>query len=417
MLRVDVSQSRTYIRSSNAVETSSHPMNDDGPAISAASVGDQRVLRERDQFRALANAVPQLVWMADANGSIHWYNQRWYDFTGTTLEEMQGWGWTKVHHPKHLERVAGRLRQCFETGDPWEDTFPLRGANGEYRWFLSRAVPIRRDDGSVAGWFGTNTDITEQLNAEEAIRESEHRLRRALEMERNARTGAERATKARDETLAIVAHDLRNPVHAIMGAAAMLGLQFTDEKSRRHLAVVERSAIEMERLISDLLDVARIDAGTFALHRASLDASTLIEETVEVFQTKARAKDVALRCEVAEDVKPIDADHDRLIRVLSNLLSNALKFSLEGRPVSVRAANDERAVRFSVKDSGAGIPESDLPRVFDRFWQADRASRTGAGLGLSICKGIVQAHGGRIWVASKVNRGTTFYFTIPVADR
>jgi PAS domain S-box-containing protein len=392
-------------------------MSDLGPTISAAPDDAKQAFRERDQFRALANAVAQLIWMADANGSVHWYNQRWYDFTGTTLEEMQGWGWTKVHHPDHVERVVAQRRQCVETGEPWEDTFPLRGVDGGYRWFLSRAVPMRRDDGSVAGWFGTNTDITEQLKAEEAIRESEHRLRNALEIERTARAEAERATKARDETLAIVAHDLRNPAHAIMAAAAMLGLQATDEKSRRHIAVVERSAAEMERLISDLLDVARIEAGTFALLRASLDASTLIEETVEEFQTQARAKDIALRCEVSRDVKPIDGDRDRLVRVLSNLLSNALKFSPEGRHVSVRAANDERAVRFSVKDSGVGIAENDLPNVFDRFWQANRASRTGAGLGLSICRGIVQAHGGRIWVASKVNRGTTFYFTVPIAER
>ena len=417
MLRVDVGHVRAYIRSSDPVETLSHPMTDGGPTISAVRIGDQRAFREPDQFRTLANAVPQLVWMADANGSVSWFNQRWYDFTGTTIEEMQGWGWTKVHHPDHVERVVGRRRLCFETGEPWEDTFPLRGADGEYRWFLSRAVPMRHDDGSVAGWFGTNTDITEQLKAEDAIREREHRLRIALETERAARAEAERAIKARDETLAIVAHDLRNPAHAIMAAAALLGLQVTDEKSRRHLAVVERSATEMERLISDLLDVARIDAGTFALQRELLDVSTLIAEAAEAFQTQARAKDIVLRSEVAQDVKAIDGDPDRLPRVLSNLLSNALKFSPEGRHVSVRAANDDRAVRFSVKDSGVGIPESDLPNVFDRFWQADRASRTGAGLGLSICKGIVQAHGGRIWVSSKVNRGTTFYFTIPVAER
>jgi signal transduction histidine kinase len=187
-----------------------------------------------------------------------------------------------------------------------------------------------------------------------------------------------------------------------MAAAAMLGLHATDEKSRRHIAVVERSAAEMERLILDLLDVARIEAGTFALQRASLDASTLIEETVEEFQTQARAKNVALKCDMSEEVKPIDGDGDRLVRVLSNLLSNALKFSPERRTIWIRAANEERAVRFSVEDSGVGIAENELLNVFDRFWQADRASRTGAGLGLSICRGIVQAHGGRIWVVSKV---------------
>ena len=370
-----------------------------------------------DQFRTLANAIPQLAWMADATGSIHWFNQRWYDFTGGTLEEMQGWGWRKVHHPDHLDRVVDRIRQCFQTGEPWEDTFPLRGACGEYRWFLSRALPIRREGGSIAGWFGTNTDVTEQLEANEAIRESEHRLRRALQIERTARTEAERATGARDETLAIVAHDLRSPVQAIMAAASILALQAVDENSRRYLAVVERSAREMQRLISDLLDVARIEAGTFALRRDVLDVRALVDDTVEKFQTQARAKSVGFRCDAVQDIRPISGDRDRLIQALSNLLSNALNFSPVGGHVSVRATNDDRAVRISVKDSGAGICEHDLPRVFDRFWQGDPASKAGgAGLGLSICRGIVEAHGGRIWAVSKVDRGTTFHFTVPLAD-
>lgn len=247
-------------------------------------------------------------------------------------------------------------------------------------------------------------------------RESEH-LRRALELERTARARAERATRARDQMLAIVAHDLRNPAQAIMAAASVLARQPLDENSRRALAIVERGAREMERLISDLLDVARIEAGTFALRREVLDVRALLEHTVEMFRTQARAKNVEVRCGAAQDIRSITGDRDRLIQVLSNLLSNALKFSPVGRHVSVLATNDDRAARISVKDSGAGIPENDLPRVFDRFWQAEPASKAGgAGLGLSICRGIVEAHGGRIWAASKVDRGTTFHFTVPFAD-
>jgi signal transduction histidine kinase len=248
-------------------------------------------------------------------------------------------------------------------------------------------------------------------------RESEHRLRRALEIERTARAGAERATRARDEMLAIVAHDLRNPAQAIMAAAFVLARQALDENGQRALAIVERSASEMERLISDLLDVARIEAGTFALRREVLDVRALLQHTLEMFQTHARAKDVEFRCEAAQDIRSISGDRDRLIQVLSNLLSNALKFSPVGRHVSVLATNDDRVVRISVKDSGVGIPENDLPRVFDRFWQAEPASKAGgAGLGLSICRGIVEAHGGRIWAASRVDRGTTFHFTVPFAE-
>jgi len=131
--------------------------------------------RER-QFRTLANSISQLAWMADREGYIFWYNDRWYDYTGTTLEQMQGWGWQKVHHPDEVERVVERIKIAFTTGQPWEDTFPLRSKTGEYRWFLSRALPIFDANGKVARWFGTNTDITEQRELEQALRKNREEL-------------------------------------------------------------------------------------------------------------------------------------------------------------------------------------------------------------------------------------------------
>jgi len=140
--------------------------------------------RER-QFRTLANSISQLAWMADVEGYIFWYNDRWYDYTGTTLEEMQGWGWQKVHHPDEVGRVVERIKVAFASGEPWEDTFPLRSKTGEYRWFLSRALPIFDADGRVARWFGTNTDITEQRQLEHALRQSRDELERTV-TDRNA---------------------------------------------------------------------------------------------------------------------------------------------------------------------------------------------------------------------------------------
>ena len=132
----------------------------------------QKALSESElRFRELADNISQFAWTADHAGWIYWYNKRWHDYTGTTLEEMQGWGWRKVHHPQHVDRVVERIRQCFESGTPWEDTFPLRSKDGSYRWFLSRALPIRDEAGEIVRWFGTNTDITEQIEAEKALRE------------------------------------------------------------------------------------------------------------------------------------------------------------------------------------------------------------------------------------------------------
>jgi PAS domain S-box-containing protein len=145
---------------------------------------EDRLRKSEAEFRTLADNINHLAWMTDASGWIYWYNKRWFDYTGTTLTEVEGWGWRKLHHPDHVDRVVAKVSRCFETGEPWEDTFPILGKDGEYRWFLSRAVPIRNEQGRIVRWFGTNTDITERRQAEEQrtllINELNHRVKNTL---------------------------------------------------------------------------------------------------------------------------------------------------------------------------------------------------------------------------------------------
>ena len=235
----------------------------------------------------------------------------------------------------------------------------------------------------------------------------------------NARLHAslERAICARDEVLGLVAHDLRNPLNSINLSAQVLERRFSKEgagENKKTAENIRSSAQRANRLIEDLLDVTRIEAGQLSIELGPFAAGQLVLDVVEQQQLLASASSIELRSEVAGTLPEIWGDRNRCLQVLENLIGNALKFTPPGGRVTVGAAPGEGEVRVWVADSGAGIAAEDLPHVFDRFWQAKKTERSGAGLGLQICKGLIEGHGGRIWVESALGRGTTFHFTIPL---
>ncbi len=207
--------------------------------------------------------------------------------------------------------------------------------------------------------------------------------------------------------LGVVAHDLRNPLTTI--------LMRSSARSRQPNEVIHRAATRMNRLIQDLLDVSLIEMGQLTIQRARLSAGELVVEAVETQKMLAASSSVELRLDVGEHVAEVWGEHDRLLQVFENLIGNAIKFTTGGGWITVGAASNDQEVVFWVADSGAGIEPADVPRVFDRFWQATKGDRRGAGLGLPITKGIVEGHGGHIWVESTLGRGTTFFFSIPSA--
>lgn len=239
---------------------------------------------------------------------------------------------------------------------------------------------------------------------------------RELSLELSGRIAeAERATRTRDEVLAMVAHDLRNPLNLVYTSADLLldagtGLE---PKQREQLQVIHRAAERMNRLIQDLLEVSSAEAGQIAIEPHSQSPEHLVREACSLSQHVAEEKSIELVCEADADLPAVQADHDRILQVFNNLIGNALKFTPEGGRVVVHAEPAPAAVRFSITDTGPGIPEADLPHIFDRFWQAERSHQGGAGLGLAIARGIIAAHGGEIRVESTVGRGSTFTFTLP----
>lgn len=236
-------------------------------------------LREKtDQFTALANNIPQLAWLADKDGWIFWYNQRWYDFTGTDLAAMEGWGWQAVHHPDHVDRVSKRIQHAWDTGEPWEDTFPLRRADGEFRWFLSRANPLKDDAGNVLLWCGTNTDITEQLEAQEhinlLIREVNHRSRNMLAtiraiLGRSARLPKDELIQSLDRRISALASN-----QEILDGGDWSGAKIADivEAQLRHVGEDARARIDIDKPEPLIVRAEVAEAIGLAIHELATNA-------------------------------------------------------------------------------------------------------------------------------------------------
>ncbi|WP_375772554.1 PAS domain S-box protein [Archangium gephyra] len=229
---------------------------------------------------------------------------------------------------------------------------------------------------------------------------------------------SEQATRTRDEVLRIVAHDLRTPLNVISLSTGVL-LKCPPEKratDTKPLESIRKAVDRANRLIQDLLDVARMEAGRLSVDRGPERTAPLVKEAAELHRSLAEEKSIQLTATVPEDAPAVFADRDRVLQILSNLLGNALKFTPVGGRISLRAEPAGSMMRFSVSDTGSGIDREDLPHLFEPFWQASTGKKLGAGLGLAIVKGLVDAHGGHIWVESSPGRGSTFFFTIPTAS-
>ncbi len=280
------------------------------------------------------------------------------------------------------------------------------------------AVPLHGRDRLLGALLFISSTPARRYGPRDLELATELAQRAALAIE-NARLyeTARRATRVRDEVLAIVAHDLRNPLGTILMQAELLRRRGAgpEQGSRKPVDAIERATTRMSRLIQDLLDVTRIDAGRLSVEQARVAAGQLVSDSTQAQEALASSVALTLKLDAPRDLPDVWADRDRLLQAFENLIGNALKFAPPGGVVTVGAAPRDGEVLFWVADTGAGIAPEDVPHLFDWFWQARKAGRHGAGLGLSIVKGIVEAHGGRVWVESTQGKGSTFYFTIPTA--
>ncbi|MDP4003416.1 response regulator [Methylobacterium sp. NEAU K] len=499
--------------------------------------GGKDVVTDAD-YRNLAETLPQLAWIAEADGTIVWYNRRWYDYTGTTLEEMHGWGWRKVHHPDHVEAATERFRAAIALGQSWEDTFPLRGRDGIYRWFLSKAMPHRDASGRILRWYGTNTDVSRRRGIEERLRHSEQRFRalvdasaaviwntnaagelmppqirwstytgqseeayqgwgwvdavhpddrahaadawaacveerkpyeveyrlrrydgawRAMEVRgvpvlaedgtlrewvgtcvdvterkeaeeavERARQAAEAANRAKSQFIANMSHELRTPLSAVIGYSEMLGEELEDIGQAAllpDLRKIEAAARHLLSLINDVLDISKIEAGRMTASAETFSVSDLLRDVGDATGSLVEKKGNRFVIDAGEaegaELGSMHQDQTKIRQCLVNLIGNAAKFTETGTiTLTVRRHREAEAdwLSFAVSDTGIGLTEEQIGRLFERFVQADDSTTRqfgGTGLGLAITRAFCRTMGGDITVASTQGEGATFTIRLP----
>jgi PAS domain S-box-containing protein len=359
-------------------------------------------LRARREMEAVLEATGDGVLGVDLHGRCATLNETGSRLLGIPEVDAVGRDVHELLHGRARDAGAHAAEAC-----PVLEAFRSETMTQEMEGVVWRrdgsAFPARlhlrplRDGRVVRGAVLTLSDMTDIRTVEAALRQAVH---------------------DRDQMVAVVSHDLRNPLGTISAAAELvLDLDLPAEKRDEQLHIVRRSSIRMARLIEDLLDVSRIEAGGIAVEPQSVEVDALVREAVELHELQARERDLHLVSDVEPGIPSALCDHERTLQILFNLLGNALKHTPPGGRVTVSARPEPAGcVTISVADTGEGIAPDDVPRIFDRFCQLrSRQGRSGVGLGLAIVKGLVEAQGGQVWVESEVGKGSVFHFTLPVA--
>lgn len=363
-----------------------------------------------ERFRTMANSIPQLAWIARPDGHIFWYNQRWYDYTGTTLEQMEGWGWRDVHDPAVLPRVMAQWRAAIDAGQPLDIEFPLRGADGTFRTFLTRIQPFKDAEGRVVQWFGTNTDVDTLKQAEERVTA----LNAELEQRVAARTAQlEAANKELEAFSYSVSHDLRAPLRALDGFSQAVLDDFgatLPATGQRYLRAIRNNAQRMGELIDDLLAFARLNRQS--LHRQEVDMGQVVRSVLSDLQPQQGDRRITFK---VHPMRTASGDPALLKQVWLNLISNAVKYTSRtaAAVIEVGCEQSDGGQIYFVRDNGCGFDMRYVHKLFGVFQRLHREEDyPGTGVGLAIVERIIVRHGGRVWAEGVVGQGATFSFTL-----
>jgi PAS domain S-box-containing protein len=359
----------------------------------------EQALRESEErFRTLADATPVLIWGSGTDKGCNYFNKQWLDFTGRTIEQEMGDGWSEGVHPEDWDRCLATYGAAFNARTPFTMEYRLKRHDGEYRWVVDTGVPRFTPDSTFTGYIGSCIDITDRKRTEEELRESDRR---------------------KEEFLAVLSHELRNPLAPMQTALDLLeqrGLGAAG--TERELATIKRQVQNLKRLVDDLMDVSRISRGKIELQKCVVELAPLVSQVVDALRPLLEDQRKKLHVSIPDNSICLEADPTRLEQLLFNLLMNASKFTPRGGQIwlEIEPVNDEVVIR--VRDTGIGIEAELLPKVFDLFMQGERRiglSHEGGGIGLSLARNLVELHGGTIKADSPGrDMGTEIVVRLPV---
>ncbi|MCI0712453.1 MAG: ATP-binding protein [Chloroflexi bacterium] len=341
---------------------------------------------------------PVPVWRSGRNAHLNYINQSWMEFTGKTLEEALNTGWLDDVHPDDRTEWREQFLYNFRRRQPLEFEYRMKRGDGQYRDIINIGHPFFEIDGKFGGYIGLIYDITERKQTESAMIE--------LELERQR-------VRMLQEFISTVSHDLKTPLSGIVIYADLLRKTSSAEGRARYSKIVSEQAHTLQTLLDNMLTMSRLDEEITTLTFQMTNIQNVVQSCAEFYRVPIEEKGLQLEVSIENDLPHVMANAHELRRSIGNLLDNAIKYSSSGK-IFVRAFFVNRHVIVEVQDTGDGIAEEDLPRIFDRFYRADRArTEIGTGLGLTIVKKIVEAHGGNIQVESELNKGTTIRLKFP----
>ncbi|NML17097.1 PAS domain S-box protein [Azohydromonas caseinilytica] len=366
----------------------------------------EEALRASEEwFREVADAAPAILWVTDAQGLCTFLSRRWRELTGQPAEAVLGLGWVRAVHPEDQVAVEARFKDALARREPFELDYRVRTADGGWRWCIDLGVPRLDPQGRFLGYVGSVVDITERKQAEM----ENSRLNAALQ----------EADRRKDDFLATLAHELRNPLAPLRTGLEILRRAPDSAAAQRALPMMQRQLTHIVRLIDDLMDVARITQGRLALQPVPLDLRRIVGDAVEAHQGQVEAAGQRLGVVLPPEAVPVRGDATRLGQAIGNLLGNASKYSPPGSAIEVSLSVRGAATALvEVRDSGLGLPRERIETAFERFSTLNRELQRlqpGLGIGLSVVRSLVEMHGGRAWAHSEgLGHGASFYVELPL---